>query len=217
MTKDNSVLSKFDLTGIPPAPRGVPQIEVTFEIDANGIIIVSAADKGSGKSESVIIKSQEGTLSDAEIQELIDESERMAEEDAKVKDRVEAKISLESYCYSVKNQLGDQVKDKIKAGNMATTNNKAIQAAVNWLKVDGASAVGIDEFRRKIHADDKTIMERAIRGALDWIKNNGNNNADAAQFMEKLAEVQGVCDPIITKIHSDLASESHTDIRHSDL
>jgi heat shock protein 5 len=147
MTKDNSVLSKFDLTGIPPAPRGVPQIEVTFEIDANGIINVSAADKGSGKTESVVIKNQKGTLSDAEIQKLIDESERMAEEDAKVKARVEAKNSLESYCYSVKNQLGDQLKDKIEADDKETI-EKAIKEALEWLEAESEEA-DADQLKEK--------------------------------------------------------------------
>jgi heat shock protein 5 len=147
MTKDNSVLGKFDLTGIPPAPRGVPQIEVTFEIDANGIINVSAADKGSGKTESVVIKNQKGTLSDAEIQKLIDESERMAEEDAKVKARVEAKNSLESYCYSVKNQLGDQLKDKIEADDKETI-EKAIKEALEWLEAESEEA-DADQLKEK--------------------------------------------------------------------
>ena len=81
MTKDNNVLGKFELTGIPPSPRGVPQIEVTFEIDVNGILKVSAHDKGSGKSESITITNDKGRLSEEDIERMVKEAEQFAEED----------------------------------------------------------------------------------------------------------------------------------------
>merc|ERR1712193_577297 len=116
MTKDNHILGKFELTGIPPAPRGVPQIEVTFEIDANGILQVSAEDKGTGKSEKITITAEKGRLSEEEIERMVEEAEQFAEEDKKVKERIDARNGLESYVYNLKNQLEDDEKglaDKI--------------------------------------------------------------------------------------------------------
>merc|ERR1712154_564315 len=91
MTKDNHLLGQFELKGIPPAPRGVPQIEVSFEVDANGILQVGAEDKGTGKAEKITIQAERGRLSEEEIQRLVDEAEKYAEEDKKVKDRIDAR------------------------------------------------------------------------------------------------------------------------------
>merc|ERR1712188_348226 len=91
MTKDNHLLGKFELTGIPPAPRGVPQIEVTFEVDANGILQVSAEDKGTGKAEKITITAEKGRLSDEEIERMVKEAEEYAEEDKMMKDRIDGR------------------------------------------------------------------------------------------------------------------------------
>ena len=100
MTKDNHLLGKFELTGIPPAPRGVPQIEVTFEIDANGILQVSAEDKGTGKAEKITITAEKGRLSEEDIERMVREAEEYADEDKKVKERIDARNGLESYLYN---------------------------------------------------------------------------------------------------------------------
>merc|ERR1712212_543478 len=110
MTKDNHILGKFDLNGIPPAPRGVPQIEVTFEIDVNGILRVSAEDKGTGKKEKITITNDQNRLSPEDIERMIKDSEMFAEEDKKLKERVESRNELESYAYSLKNQINDKEK-----------------------------------------------------------------------------------------------------------
>ena len=110
MTKDNHLLGKFELTGIPPAPRGVPQIEVTFEVDANGILQVSAEDKGTGKAEKITITAEKGRLSEEEIERMVREAEEFAEEDKKVKERIDARNGLESYLYNLKNTLDDDEK-----------------------------------------------------------------------------------------------------------
>merc|ERR1719287_156175 len=107
MTKDNHLLGKFDLSGIPPAPRGVPQIDVSFEVDANGILQVSAEDKGTGKAEKITITAEKGRLSDEEIERMVKEAEDYAEEDKKIKDRIDARNGLESYLYNLKNTLDD--------------------------------------------------------------------------------------------------------------
>lgn len=108
MTKDNNLLGKFELTGIPPAPRGVPQIEVSFELDANGILKVSAGDKGTGKSESITITNDKGRLSSEEIERMVQEAEKFAEEDKSTAARITARNGLENYTFSLKNQVNDQ-------------------------------------------------------------------------------------------------------------
>merc|ERR1712129_386378 len=110
MTKDNHQLGKFDITGIPPAPRGVPQIEVTFEIDANGILVVSAEDKGTGSKEKITITNDQNRLTPEDIERMINDAEKFADEDAALKGKVEARNELESYAYSLKNQLSDKEK-----------------------------------------------------------------------------------------------------------
>jgi len=115
MTKDNNLLGKFELTGIPPAPRGVPQIEVTFDIDANGILNVSAAEKSTGKENKITITNDKGRLSKEEIERMVNDAEKYKAEDEKQKDKISAKNSLESYCFNMKSTVeDDKVKDKIE-------------------------------------------------------------------------------------------------------
>ena len=117
MTKDNHQLGKFDLTGIPPAPRGVPQIEVTFEIDENSILSVSAIEKGTGKSESITVTNDKGRLSKEEIEAMIRDAEKFADQDKALKEKIDAKNSLENYVYTMRNTIEDKEKlaDKIDA------------------------------------------------------------------------------------------------------
>jgi heat shock protein 1/8 len=113
MTKDNHLLGKFNLEGIPPAPRGVPQIEVTFDIDANGILNVSAVDKGTGKINKITITNDKGRLSKEEIEKMVNDAEKFKGEDQKMKKRIEAKNGLENYCFSMKNTLNEEkLRDK---------------------------------------------------------------------------------------------------------
>merc|ERR1711907_348371 len=99
MTKDNHLLGKFELTGIPPAPRGVPQIDVTFAVDADGILQVSAKEKGTGKEESITITAEKGRLSEDEIERMVREAEEFAEQDKEMAERVNARNGLEGYAY----------------------------------------------------------------------------------------------------------------------
>lgn len=108
MTKDNNLLGKFELTGIPPSPRGVPQIEVSFELDANGILKVTAGDKGTGKAESITITNDKGRLSQEEIDRMVEEAAQFAEEDKAMKAKIEARNGLENYAFSLKNQANDE-------------------------------------------------------------------------------------------------------------
>src|SRR5690349_24514262 len=108
MTKDNNILGKFELSGIPPAPRGVPQIEVTFDIDANGILNVSAQDKSTGKQNKITITNDKGRLSKDEIERMVQEAEKYSKEDEVQRDRVGAKNGLESYCFNIKQTMEDE-------------------------------------------------------------------------------------------------------------
>ncbi|KAF4353228.1 hypothetical protein F8388_014696 [Cannabis sativa] len=134
LTKDCRNLGKFDLTGIPPAPRGTPQIEVTFEVDANGILNVKAEDKGTGKSEKITITNDKGRLSQEEIDRMVKEAEEFAEEDKKVKERIDARNSLETYVYNMKNQVNDKDKlaDKLEADDKEKIET-AVKEALEWL------------------------------------------------------------------------------------
>ena len=133
MTKDNHLLGKFDLTGIPPAPRGVPQIEVTFDIDANGILNVSAMDKSSGKQEKITITNDTGRLSKEEIEGMVADAEKYKAEDDAQKERISAKNSLESYCFNMKSTLDDEkLKGKISDEDRKTLNDKCDEA-IKWL------------------------------------------------------------------------------------
>jgi len=114
MTKDNHLLGKFHLDGLPPAPRGVPQIEVTFDLDANGILNVSAVDKSTGKSNKIIITNEKGRLSKDEIEKMVHEAEIHKAEDDLQKKKIDAKNGLEQYCYSIRSTIKDEkLKDKI--------------------------------------------------------------------------------------------------------
>merc|ERR1712228_807831 len=135
MTKDNHLLGQFELTGIPPAPRGTPQIEVTFEVDANGILQVSAEDKGTGKKEQITITAEKGRLSEEEIERMVKEAELYAEEDKLVKERIDARNGLESFLYNLKNTLEDEEKgvaDKISAGDKKELQDM-IDETLDWL------------------------------------------------------------------------------------
>jgi heat shock protein 5 len=135
MTKDNHQLGKFDLTGIPPAARGVPQIEVTFEIDENSILSVSAVEKGTGKSESITVTNDKGRLSKDEIEAMIRDAEKFADQDKALKEKIDAKNSLENYVYTMRNTIEDKEKlaDKIEAEDKDKI-KEALQEAQDWLK-----------------------------------------------------------------------------------
>jgi heat shock protein 5 len=134
MTKDNVLLGKFELGGLPPAPRGVPQIEVTFEIDANGIVNVGAQDKGTGKEEKITITADKGRLSEEEIERMVREAEEFAEEDKLQKETIDARNALEGYAYSMRNTITDEDKlgDKIEDEDRETI-DEAITEVIDWL------------------------------------------------------------------------------------
>lgn len=156
-TKDNRLLGEFELSGIPPAPRGVPQIEVSFDIDANGILNVSAMDKGTGKSQKITITSETGRMTKEQIEEMIKESEQYKEEDEKQKQRVESRNALESYLYNTRNTVND---DNVKLSDEQRSELKAlIEEKTNWLD-DNATATKeeCDDVLKEVQAVVNPIM-----------------------------------------------------------
>jgi heat shock protein 5 len=168
MTKDNHQLGKFELTNIPPAPRGVPQIEVTFEIDANGILQVSAADKGTGKSEKITITADKGRLSTEEIERMVKEAEEFAEEDKKTQGRITAKNGLESFLYNLKNTLEDEEKgisEKIEAAEK-TELLSLIDETLDWLEENPeADADEYTDKQKEVEKVSNPIMRKVYAGS----------------------------------------------------
>jgi len=147
MTRDNNLLGKFELSGIPPAPRGVPQIEVTFDIDANGILNVSAEDKTTGKKNKITITNDKGRLSKEQIDRMVSEAEKNKDIDEKNRKKVEAKNGLENYAYSMRNTIRDEkVASKIPAADKEAL-EKAIDETIAWL--DKNQLADVEEFEHQ--------------------------------------------------------------------
>jgi L1 cell adhesion molecule like protein len=166
MTKDNNLLGKFELTGIPPAPRGVPQIEVTFDIDANGILNVMAVEKSTGKENKITITNDRGRLSKEEIERMVNDAEKHRAEDEKQKQTISAKNALESYCFNMKSVVEDEtLKDKISESDKTTITNKCNEV-ICWL--DANQLVEKEEFeaqQKELEAVCNPIMTKLYQGA----------------------------------------------------
>lgn len=161
MTKDNNTLGTFDLMGISPAPRGVPQIDVTFDVDANGILHVTALEKSTGKSKNITIRNDKGRLSKSEIEKMLSDADKYRAEDDQQRERVAAKNVLESYVFNVK------------------------QAA--------------EESGSKLSSSEKETVIKECQDTLSWL--DKNNLAEKEEFEHKMRQLQGICNPIMTKLH----------------
>merc|ERR1712110_213137 len=183
MTKDNHMLGKFELTGIPPAPRGVPQIEVSFEVDANGILQVSAEDKGTGKAEKITITAEKGRLSEEDIDRMVREAEEFAEEDKKVKERIDARNGLESYLYNLKNTLEDD--EKGVADSISAEDKKEMQDMIDevldWMDENPeADKEDYDEKQKEVEQVANPIMRKFYAGG----EGGGGDEDDAGDFCD---------------------------------
>ncbi|KAL2138601.1 hypothetical protein VTI28DRAFT_6515 [Corynascus sepedonium] len=168
MTKDNNLLGKFELTGIPPAPRGVPQIEVSFSLDVNGILEVSAQDKGTGRKETITISNDDGRLTQEEIARMIAEADKFADQDKEAQERAEARNGFENYVFSLKNQLNDEngLGGRIDDDERDTL-REAVREAADWLDEYGATATADDFSEQKERLSDTAypITSRLYDGA----------------------------------------------------
>ncbi|PVH18208.1 heat shock protein SSA2 [Candidozyma duobushaemuli] len=163
-TKDNNLLGKFELSGIPPAPRGVPQIEVTFDVDANGILNVSALEKGTGKTQKITITNDKGRLSKEDIERMVSEAEKFKEEDEKEAARVQAKNGLESYAYSLKTSLGEeQLKSKLDESEVESV-TKAADETIAWLDENQtATTEEYSDKQKELEGVANPIMSKAYQ------------------------------------------------------
>ena len=161
MTKDNHLLGKFDLTGIPPAPRGTPQIEVTFDVDANGILNVSAVEKGTGKQEKITITNDKGRLSKEEIDRMVNDAEKYKNEDEAQKERISAKNGLESYIFNLKSTLDqDEVKNKLGQDDLSEAKAK-LDDALQWLDRNQLGEKEEYESKQKeLESDLRKLLEK---------------------------------------------------------
>ncbi|KAL1273568.1 hypothetical protein QQF64_026382 [Cirrhinus molitorella] len=170
LTKDNHLLGTFDLTGIPLAPRGVPQIEVTFEVDVNGILSVTAEDKGTGNKNKITITNDQNRLTPEDIERMVNEAERFADEDKKLKERIDARNELESYAYSLKNQIGDKEKlgDKLSSEDKEAI-EKAVEEKTEWL--ESHQDADLEDFQAK-----KKELEEVVQPIISKLYSSAGKN-----------------------------------------
>lgn len=175
LTKDNDLLGKFELTGISPAPHGVPQIEVTFEMDANGITKVSAVDKGTGKGESITIQNEKGRLSQNEIDRMIAEAEEFAAEDENQRKHTEAVHALSNFAYGVKSQRADLdgLEEKLDE-DYKNTLFSMVHGMLEWVESVGQGAT-LEELEEKLQEMQAAIIPITSKFYQD---DRGSNTAD---------------------------------------
>ena len=184
-TKDNNLLGTFDLTGIPPAPRGVPQIEVTLDIDSNGIMNVSAKDKSTGNTQKITIKNDKGRLSQAEIDRMINDAEKFKSEDEEIKKKVEAKNKLEGYCFGIKNSLNQLNPSE----NERSEINNIIDSTLSWMNSNtNATIFDIEEKQKEIENKLMPIMQKLYSTGV----NNNTNAQGGAQSSAQGPRVEEV-------------------------
>ncbi|XP_005103834.1 heat shock protein 70 B2 [Aplysia californica] len=183
MTKDNNLLGKFELSGIPPAPRGIPQIDVTFDIDVNGILNVTAKEKNTGKTNQITIKNDKGRLSQADIDRMLADAEKYKEEDEKQRERVSARNQLESYIFNVK-QAAEAAADKLASSDKDAV-LKACDDALKWL--DNNSLAEKEEFEDRLKELQKTTSD--IMAKLHSQGQSGQSGAGQGQSGPNVEEV----------------------------
>lgn len=166
LTKDNHLLGNFDLSGIPPAPRGIPQIDVTFDLDANGILNVSAQDKGTGRSNKITITNEAGRLSKEDIDRLVSEAEKFREDDAIATAKINAKNELENYCYQLRNTIQDKKFSSKVSASEKTELDKAIQETIEWIEGEGANAetAAYNAKKKSLEEISSPIMSKVYSG-----------------------------------------------------
>lgn len=177
LTKDNHKLGQFDLTDIPAMPRGQPQIEVTFEIDANGILSVAAVEKSSGNKKEIVIENDSSRLSQEDIDKMVADAEMFAEQDRAIKAKVDAKNSLETFLYSTKSQVSEKLGKKLGSSEKKTVED-AIAEGISWLEsnADDAEVEELQEKLREIQDQVQPIIAQAMAQAGDDDEDLGDHD-----------------------------------------
>lgn len=202
MTKDNNILGKFQLNGIPPAPRGVPQIKVTFDIDANGILNVSAEDTSTGKAQNITITNDKNRLSQQDIDRMVEEAEKYKVEDEVNKGKVEAKNGLENYCFSMRNSLDEpNLKEKFEAEDK-TKIEDAVKEALDWLdKNQLAEKEEFDAKQKEVEAIANPIMMKVYQaGGAGGMPGGGEAGMPGAEGMPDMAGAAGGAGPSVEEV-----------------
>ena len=167
LTRDCNLLGKFQLTGIPPMPRGMPQIEITYEVDANGILQVSAVEKSTGKSEKITITNSSNKLSKDEIEKMVKEAEKFQEEDEKVVKRVEAKNKLESYIYNVRSSILNEEKMKKALGSDLETVEKTVEETIKWIDENAnVDQIDYEDKQKEVEAVLMPLIQKAYQSNM---------------------------------------------------
>ena len=161
LTKNNNELGKFQLDGIPPAPRGVPKIEITYDVDANGIMNIEACEKGSGKTEQITIKNDKGRLTSDDIERMVEEAERYKEDDLKVQRKIESKNQLESMLHTAKSSIDGENKSKLEAEEIEVIGN-TVKETEEWLLNDELTSEEIDSKYEELSERFKPIMDKIM-------------------------------------------------------
>ena len=179
LTQHNNKLGEFNLKGIPPMPRGTPQIEITYDVDANGILQVSAVEKSTGKSEKITITNDSNRLSQEDIDKMIQEAEKFKDDDEKIKKKIEAKNSLENYCYNIKSSSLTDDKMKTALGDDLSTVEQTIETTLKW--IDENSDVSAEEYESK-HKEVESLLSPLITKAYQ--ANGGTNPSDPSSAFD---------------------------------
>jgi heat shock protein 1/8 len=195
LTKDNNMLGKFQLDGIPPAPRGTPQIEVVFDLDSNGVLNVNATDKAGGKSNKITITNDKGRLSKDDIERMVAEAEKYKEEDQRHKDRIDARNAFENSIYSIKNSTSSQeMSDKLTEKDKSDIES-ACKDASDWLdSISSDSSVGVDEFKDKQKKLEESVshivakLYGGMNGGMGGMGGMGGGEAPSASRSDPVVD-----------------------------
>ena len=172
MTKDNTLLGKFQLDGIPPMPRGVPQVEVIFDLDANGILNVSASEKSSGKTNKITITNDKGRLSKEDIEKMVAESEKYQKEDDEVREKIEAKQKLDNYLYQTKTAIDGEMKDKLDDASKQTLTDKIKEFESLCDSLDLKSKEEYEEAQKELETLFMKLMSASSSSSSDSSSSN---------------------------------------------
>lgn len=191
-TKDNNKLGEFTLQGIPPMPRGVPQIEICYELDSNGILTVTASEKSSGKSENITVTNDKGRLSKEDIEKMVEEAEKFKEDDEKAKEIIDSKNSYESLVYQMKSTVNDEKSSSMIDESMKNELNKIIEEHISWL--DGNQMASKEEYNDKKIEFEKSMkpLQDKMMAGMQENMSKSHQSDETTQGTPKAVDIEDV-------------------------